>query len=75
MTITRDQVRAARDAGTAAGNARRPAPNPYYAAPLKPWELARMTDTQRAEHDARTRERRALAHVWQQARRRAIDAH
>lgn len=64
MTLTADQVRAARDAGTAAGNARRPAPNPYYVTPLKPWELARMSAAQRTEHEQQTRDRQiGRAHV------------
>lgn len=72
MTLTLDQVRAARDAGRAAGLARQSATtNPYSAEPLRPWELARLSPSQRAEHDRQIRERRALAHVWQKARRKA----
>ncbi|MGW1679382.1 hypothetical protein [Saccharopolyspora sp. NPDC002376] len=74
MTLTVAQVRAAHDAGYAAGKQPRPPlANPYAAPPLKPWEAARLDPAARAEHDRQTRERRALARVWRVARRKALD--
>lgn len=76
MTPPVERVQAVIREGYEAGQALTPAmPNPYAVEPLKPWELARMTEAEQAQRDRDKRDQRILASAWLSAWRKGLDAY